>query len=342
MLPHPCVSRGSTCQRCLLGMAPHGLCPAQPLTRGHSPTGILHVRPQRREARGLSDPQLHLPHPRGGSCLSGQRLGHSLQNGDAPLCPSPPVPAPAGKEPPEEQDSQHPRPAGDCPDLPTQPGHTLRAPQAASPHQANSSPLEWRHHLASSTSRRLPLIPLPLSYRRLPAQTHRGCPRPGRKPGSSNRPGRSALPPQTLTPAGEGLKRLEDAQRSAWRRRGESTELGAQVFPPSRQAAVTPPLLLRQQVETLDQPALPPHHHLSKGTPLSQSLPRKVARTTHSCMGKSLPRGKGRRAPSSPVWQWASVGIPLTHKRSSTARSQGVVLDFRILPPTRDERAELQ
>lgn len=40
---------------------------------------------------------------------------------------------------------------------------------------------------------------------------------------------KSALPSQTLTPAGEGLKGLEDTQRSAGRRRGESTELGGLV-----------------------------------------------------------------------------------------------------------------
>lgn len=95
---------------------------------------------------------------------------------------------------------------------------------------------------------------------------------PGNKPGTSDRPGKSALPSDTLTPAGEGLKRLEDTQPSAWA--GEARAgLGGLVSPVAGWAAITPPLLLRQQAETLAQPALSPRPHLKQGHPSPSHAP---------------------------------------------------------------------
>ena len=68
---------------------------------------------------------------------------------------------------------------------------------------------------------------------------------------------------------------------------------------------------------------------------------KKRAPTTHSCLGKRLPPGKGKTSTFTSCLAVGLVGSPLTHKRGPTARSQAVVL-YGILLPTREERAELQ
>lgn len=59
-------------------------------------------------------------------------------------------------------------------------------------------------------------------------------------------------------------------------------------------------------------------------------------------MGERLFMWKEEQAPSSPFWLWAMVGTPLTYNMDPGARSRGGAWGFRILLPTRDERAELK
>lgn len=122
--------------------------------------------------------------------------------------------------------SRGPHPAWGCPDFPTAwssahaPGHMRRAPQGQGtrPHQANCSP---RGPASSGMPASLSLkhnspgnFPDPVASRLgvPPCSDRSGYPVAGRKHGTSGRPGKSALPSQTLTLAGEGLKGLENTQ----------------------------------------------------------------------------------------------------------------------------------